>query len=469
MVLSGAQADAGVSQMVNVTKSVGLLTALVLAESLSAAPPTPMLLEPGINRPGQDYRNFTLPKPDPGLCLAACDKEERCRAFTYVKPGLQGPSARCWLKHGIPASNQDECCVSGVKAPPKVAAATGTVSFGALEKNTNRGGFDFHSFNLAHADPSLCQAECAKNPRCKAFTYVKPGLQGASARCWLKHSVPPPDSHTCCVSGVKVIESSPGPASPAVVATPVEQIRKAPATPRRAEAETTSSGAHKQASLPAESSAAEPVAGLQSPPMVPPSSVPETTIEKTSPAATSQKPAADLRKEGDSAGQTALTAAQTEGMAPTGAPVSTAQIRVASLSPAQKSVIEYYGWPQTFSLMFYAGDAGGAAVRQETWNYHTAGIAYTFINGASGGHRAPLPDVPGAVYPDYRPIQFAAGMSVTQAFNALPAVVTYYREQMPEAGTATYWVDRLVMGFVDSRLVYVETRPRLPAAAEVAQ
>lgn len=72
-------------------------------------------LEENTDRMGQDYRSFDLPSPDPALCQAACGREERCKAFTYVKPGYQGKSARCWLKHSVPRASSGACCVSGVK------------------------------------------------------------------------------------------------------------------------------------------------------------------------------------------------------------------------------------------------------------------------------------------------------------------------------------------------------------------
>ena len=50
------------------------------------------------NRPGHDFRNFSPERPDPALCQQACLEDPRCRAFTYVKPGIQGRQARCWLK-----------------------------------------------------------------------------------------------------------------------------------------------------------------------------------------------------------------------------------------------------------------------------------------------------------------------------------------------------------------------------------
>ncbi len=71
--------------------------------------------EPGIDRPGSDYRNFTLANDQPGLCARQCEQERRCEAYTYVKPGIQGAQARCWLKHSVPQPVSNDCCVSGVK------------------------------------------------------------------------------------------------------------------------------------------------------------------------------------------------------------------------------------------------------------------------------------------------------------------------------------------------------------------
>jgi len=66
------------------------------------------------DRPGQDYRNFTLSTPDWHACYEACVADTRCQAWTYVRPGVQGSQARCWLKNGVPAAHSDSCCISGV-------------------------------------------------------------------------------------------------------------------------------------------------------------------------------------------------------------------------------------------------------------------------------------------------------------------------------------------------------------------
>lgn len=71
-------------------------------------------VEEGVDRSGSDYRNFFLPSPDPALCQKACLNDARCRAWTFVKPGVQGPSAACWLKSDVPVAAKRPCCVSGL-------------------------------------------------------------------------------------------------------------------------------------------------------------------------------------------------------------------------------------------------------------------------------------------------------------------------------------------------------------------
>src|SRR5262245_31326996 len=83
------------------------------AQSPYVAPQSSLDMEFYIDRPGLDYRNFALPDARPDLCQQACGNETQCKAYTYVKPGLQGPQARCWLKSGVPNPVPNACCVSG--------------------------------------------------------------------------------------------------------------------------------------------------------------------------------------------------------------------------------------------------------------------------------------------------------------------------------------------------------------------
>ena len=64
---------------------------------------------------GGDYRNFEIPSdPNGEACKQACEGENRCRAWTYVRPGYLGPAARCYLKDKITPPRRKPCCMSGV-------------------------------------------------------------------------------------------------------------------------------------------------------------------------------------------------------------------------------------------------------------------------------------------------------------------------------------------------------------------
>jgi len=94
------------------TRSIPLLVKDAISPSI---PPTVSLplFEFGINRLGADYRSFR-PRGGPRDCQMACADDDRCRAWTYVRQGVQGPSAHCWLKGSVPQPMRNDCCVSGV-------------------------------------------------------------------------------------------------------------------------------------------------------------------------------------------------------------------------------------------------------------------------------------------------------------------------------------------------------------------
>ncbi len=68
-----------------------------------------------IDRGGGDYKSVEL-APDPtGLsCKAACEADNRCRAWTYLRPGYGGSEARCFLKDKVKPPHHKPCCISGV-------------------------------------------------------------------------------------------------------------------------------------------------------------------------------------------------------------------------------------------------------------------------------------------------------------------------------------------------------------------
>lgn len=72
-------------------------------------------MEWNTDRPGSDFKFFPLPKDDPNICRNACMNEPGCKAWTYVRPNIQGPRPMCWLKNAVPKAVKNQNCLSGVK------------------------------------------------------------------------------------------------------------------------------------------------------------------------------------------------------------------------------------------------------------------------------------------------------------------------------------------------------------------
>ena len=81
------------------------------------APGVNRALDENADRAGPDYVNFPVTNLQAEFCQQSCIDDAQCRAFVYVRPGVQGPQARCWLKKQAPPVSQAECCVSGAVRP----------------------------------------------------------------------------------------------------------------------------------------------------------------------------------------------------------------------------------------------------------------------------------------------------------------------------------------------------------------
>ncbi len=154
--------------------------------------------EDNVDRPGGDYKNFDLNDPAPNsfggpvdACRIQCEQDGACRAWTFVRKGVQGPKARCWLKNAIPRAVSNGCCTSGVPVR-------------SIEPGLDRPGGDYKNFDLPSADANSCGRACQnEGSLCRAWTFVRAGVQGPRPRCWLKSSVPPAVVNGCCTSGVR--------------------------------------------------------------------------------------------------------------------------------------------------------------------------------------------------------------------------------------------------------------------------
>jgi hypothetical protein len=198
----------------------GLSTGSVNTEPETFEIPSDMLRDTDIE--DSNYKNVDLPQADPSLCKEMCEEEPECTACTYVKPGIQGESARCYLKTDVTRKLTDPCCFSWIKNPgdsndnaktPLLTVNTGLISDTAglesfetpsdMLRDTDIEDSNYKNVDLPQADPSLCKTMCEEEPECMACTYVKPGIQGESARCYLKTDVPKKITDTCCSSWIK--------------------------------------------------------------------------------------------------------------------------------------------------------------------------------------------------------------------------------------------------------------------------
>lgn len=145
--------------------------------------------EVGYNRPGHDYAASW--QPSPAACAQVCATEENCDAYTHTSTG----SGACYLKQAVPSAQGAAGMVSGVRR--------------GLETNTDRPGRDYRGFYTTRLLPSTCQAACAREAECLAWTYVPPPAGSFDAICWLKSGIPSPAPSAGLISGIKGFELLP--------------------------------------------------------------------------------------------------------------------------------------------------------------------------------------------------------------------------------------------------------------------
>jgi hypothetical protein len=180
-----------------------LLVILTLATPSFAQLASDQYYESNTDRPGSDIRVFEVDPLPPNtfggkeeICRGNCDREANCQSWTYVKPGVQGPKARCYLKKGIPQANSNNCCTSGV--------TTREVEF-----NTDRPGFDYKNLDLTLSglvslpgkgpNYNTCKSACENDSKCSAWTYSQ---RYRTKICWLKSKIPAANTNPNTISGV---------------------------------------------------------------------------------------------------------------------------------------------------------------------------------------------------------------------------------------------------------------------------
>jgi hypothetical protein len=171
---------------------------VALAFAAAATATRPAQAQANFDRPGGDYQSSPVASGDPADCALVCERDRRCRAWSFNYPTDIAGGAVCWLKSNVPARTQDNCCVSGVRGAGVVEPRNG-----GTETSIDRFGGDYRNFELKSGDgDDECKAACTADNKCRAWTYARPGYAGKAAHCFLKKDIKPPRRKAGFISGV---------------------------------------------------------------------------------------------------------------------------------------------------------------------------------------------------------------------------------------------------------------------------
>ena len=149
----------------------------------------------------------------------------------------------------------------------------------------------------------------------------------------------------------------------------------------------------------------------------------------------------------------------------------------AVISAEQQRILDEFGRPESFRLVFATegGDQERTASRIEEWNYYRLQTRLSFVDGAlqGGGEIEDVPDwtlLPMA----YRPEQFTGLMGLEEIQRSVTGERPFERLEVPDdllpgARLEMIGFEQLVLGFEQGRLIYVETVPLFPNAAETGR
>jgi PAN domain len=150
------------------------------------------------DRPGGDYQSSVVTSGDPADCALVCERDRRCRSWSFNYPTDTTSGALCWLKSNVPVRMQDSCCVSGVRGAGVVEPRNT-----AVETSIDRVGGDYRNFDVkGGGGDEECKAACTADNKCRAWTYARPGYAGKAAHCFLKKEIKPPRRRAGFTSGV---------------------------------------------------------------------------------------------------------------------------------------------------------------------------------------------------------------------------------------------------------------------------
>ncbi len=134
----------------------------------------------------------------------------------------------------------------------------------------------------------------------------------------------------------------------------------------------------------------------------------------------------------------------------------------AALSDEQTATIKKFGYPDTFSLMFFSIDDDTKKIyRREQWRFFKRFEELTFLNGdlVAQADLAPLPKT--MKFPHYRPEAFNPNQSIEEIFELL-GIMQFIKEEITDEFDDTieiYRAPQISIGFSNGFLVSIETVP----------
>lgn len=145
--------------------------------------------ETNIDRPGPAYAIVSASTPF--QCANTCARDARCESYTHV-------GSSCFLRDLVPAA---------VPVSPGAFITSGVKR--GIETNSDRPGATFFTLNTDNLTPNACQALCAQNAICQAWTYTPPTTSNAMGVCALKNAVTQRQVQSGMVSGLRGLEMMP--------------------------------------------------------------------------------------------------------------------------------------------------------------------------------------------------------------------------------------------------------------------
>jgi V8-like Glu-specific endopeptidase len=143
--------------------------------------------EANTDRPGVDYSHATTTTAL--ACEQSCATDFQCKSFAWV-----ASTKVCYLHKSM------------VQPTPRSGATAGVK--GGFDMNADRPGSDYEDYDETAEDiPEICQAQCASEAKCQAFTFTPMGWHGkTAAHCWLKSAIPTISASEGLVSGIKGVD-----------------------------------------------------------------------------------------------------------------------------------------------------------------------------------------------------------------------------------------------------------------------